>query len=273
MEYDEYIDVLVKRNISKFKSNDKKTIKTFYKNLKKYKIMNNFNKSFYHICQLHDTELPFTSKEGHKIYLSEFSFHEAMLLTNKNDDHYWWFDTTGAYCCYFYYENEDGDSIPEYYIIINSDVYDYYNKYEATKNFKYLAIAHEIGHCLNDDPLHPLDHDFGDKPELRMYEKDCIDRELNADKLGYDIIEKGFFGDFCWNKYSMTNVERQSQHVLNWLFCRFGKDNIDKLMKFLGIPDENYVSLGSRVLMIDKYLNVSPEDQERLDLFKKTFNL
>lgn len=151
MKYDKYIDILGKRNISKFKNNDKKTIKTFYNNLKNYKLMQRFNKSLYHICQFYGNELPFTSKEGHKINIAEFSFYEAMLVMDKTESSDWWFDTTGAFCVYFLYE-ENGNVIPEYYIIINSDVYDYYNNYKGTKNFKYLTIAHEIGHCLNDDP-------------------------------------------------------------------------------------------------------------------------
>lgn len=273
MKYDKYVDILGKRNISKFKNNDKKTIKTFYNNIKNYKLMRRFNKSLYHLCQFYGNELPFVSKEGHSISIAEFSFYEAILVMDKNESSDWWFDTTGAFCVNFFYEDEKGNIVPEYYIIINSDVYDYYDKYEATKSFKYLAIAHEIGHCLNDDPLHQLDHDFGDTPELRMYVKDCIDRELNADKLGYDIIKKGFFGDFCWNEYSMTNFQRQSQHILNWLFCEFGKDNVEELMKFFNIPDDKYISLGPKFLRTNHYLNVSPEDQERLDLFKKTFDL
>ena len=217
---------------------------------------------------------PFKSNEGHDIYLLETSFHTLMLACKAVDFIKDYKDTTGAFamCIRSRDRNEETETLG-YYVVINSDVYDYCEKY-GFKYIKYFTIAHEIGHCINDDPIHPLDLPdeiayTGDRMEVQ----ECIDREINADIIGYnEVIISKWFGDFEFPMNLTLGMEyRRFQHVLNWMFCIYGKENLNQLRIAHNIERENLANLGYKFLDISVYNHQSSEDIARQKVFKKFF--
>ena len=217
---------------------------------------------------------PFKSNEGHDIYLLETSFHTLMLACKAVDFIKDYKDTTGAFAIYIRSRdrNEETETLG-YYVVINSDVYDYCEKY-GFKYIKYFTIAHEIGHCINDDPIHPLDLPdeiayTGDRMDIQ----ECIDREINADIIGYnEVIFSKWFGDFEFPINFVLGMEyRRFQHVLNWLFCIYGKDNLDRLRLAYNIDNEHLTDLGKKFLDLSVYSEQSSEDIARQKVFKRIF--
>ena len=211
---------------------------------------------------------PFISDEGIKIYMNEVSFHmlDMMFPDEKLVENY--IDSTGAYAKA--YELVDDSLV--YVVIINSDVYDFIAEKDLSY-IKYFTIAHELGHCINDDPKHPLDVDSSIAyTEKRMECKECIERELNADRTGYDkiIYEYDWFGDFEFNsKLTLTTIYRRYQHVCNWLFCRFGRNGLKVLEEYF--KSDNILDIGSHFLNLKVYNCNSTEDKKRRRLFEKCF--
>lgn len=217
---------------------------------------------------------PFKSNEGHEIYLLETSFHTLMLACKDVDFIKDCKDTTGAFaiCIRTRDRNKETETLG-YYVVINSDVYDYCEKY-GFKYIKYFTIAHEIGHCINDDPIHPLDlpdeiAHTGDRMEVQ----ECIDREINADIIGYnEVILSKWFGDFEFPMNLALGMEyRRFQHVLNWMFCIYGKENLNQLRMAYNIEKENLANLAYKFLDISVYSHQSPEDVARQKIFKEFF--
>ena len=210
--------------------------------------------------------IPFKSKEGNEIYMNEVSFHMLNLMFPDEKFIDRWIDTTGAFSTS--YDLID-DSVG-YLICINSDVYD--NLSENMDYIKYFTIAHEIGHCLNDDMIHPLNLDHSiTSTEKRMEVKECIKRELNADKTGYEeVIYTDWFGDFKFNpKLTLTVTYRRYQHVCNWLYCTFGNMGVGILKLYF--QTNNLLDIGSKFLDLTVYKGTSTEDKKRRKLFEKYF--
>ena len=215
---------------------------------------------------------PFKSNEGHDVYLLETSFHTLMLACKDSKFIEDYKDTTGAFAMCIR-TRENGKTTLEYYVVINSDVYDYCEKY-GYKFIKYFTIAHEIGHCINDDPIHPLDLPdeiayTGDRMEVQ----ECIDREINADIIGYnEVILSKWFGDFDFPINVVLGMEyRRFQHVLNWMFCIYGKENLNQLRIAHNLEKENLANLGYKFLDISVYNHQSTEDISRQNVFKEFF--
>ena len=183
-------------------------------------------------------------------------------------------DTTGAYAlCIRTRDNKEKTETLSYYVVINSDVYDYCEKY-GYKYIKYFTIAHEIGHCINDNPIHPLDLPdeiayTGDRMEVQ----ECIDREINADIIGYnEVILSKWFGDFDFPINMALGMEyRRFQHVLNWMFCIYGKENLNQLRMAYNIERENLANLAYKFLDVSVYNHQSSEDIARQKVFKEFF--
>ncbi len=209
---------------------------------------------------------PFKSKEGNEIHMNEVSFHmlDLMFPDEKFKDFY--MDTTGAFSAA--YDLID-DSIG-YLVCINSDTYD--NLPKNMDYIKYFTIAHEIGHCINDDMIHPLnlDHSIISSAK-RMEIKECIKRELNADKTGYEeVIYTDWFGDFEFNpKLTLTVDYRRYQHACNWLYCVFGDMGVTILKLYF--QTNNLLDIGNKFLNLAVYKGNSSEDKERRKLFEKYF--
>lgn len=218
------------------------------------------------------TKTPFKSNEGYDIYLLETSFHTLMLACKAVDFIDDYKNTTGAFAMCIR-TRENGKTTLGYYVVINSDVYDYCEKY-GFQYIKYFTIAHEIGHCINDDPIHPLDLPY----EIaytgnRMEVQECIDREINADIIGYnEVILSKWFGDFTFPIDLVLGTKyRKFQHVLNWMFCIYGKENLNQLRIAHNIERENLANLGRKFLNISVYNHQTSEDIARQKAFKKFF--
>ena len=211
---------------------------------------------------------PFESNEGISIYLNEISFHLLDLAFPNGGFVDRWVTSTGAFATAFELTNDS----TVYVVCINSDVYDFIGN-EKLLYIKYFTIAHEIGHCINDDSNHPLniDHSIA-STEKRMEVKECIQRELNADKTGYEKVILGYewFGDFEFNpKLTLTTPYRRYQHVCNWLYCKFGTNGLKVLKDYF--RTDNILDIGSHFVDLKKYECNSTEDKKRRKLFEKYF--
>ena len=218
---------------------------------------------------------PFKSNEGHDIYMLETSFHEMMLICENVDFINEFKDTTGAFsiCIRTRDKNKETETLG-YYIVIDSDVYDYCEKYDFIKYVKYFTISHEIGHCINDDPIHQLDlpdeiAHTGDRMEVQ----ECIDREINADIIGYkEVILSKWFGDFYFPIDLVLGTKyRKFQHVLNWMFCIYGKENLNQLRIAHNIEIDRLDNLGRKFLDTSVYRYQSSEDIARQKVFRDFF--
>ena len=212
--------------------------------------------------------IPFVSNDGTKIYMNEVSFHMLDMMFpderfTKNT-----LDSTGAFARA--YELNDDSLV--YVIIINFDAYNFIVE-KGLSYIKYFTIAHEIGHCINDDSKHPLDIDDSIAyTEKRMECKECIERELNADRIGYEKVIYGheWFGDFEFNsKLTLTTTYRRYQHVCNWLHCQFGINGLKVLKDYF--QTDNILDIGSHFLNLKIYKCNSTEDKKRRKLFEKYF--
>jgi len=211
---------------------------------------------------------PFVSNEGIKIYMNEVSFHmlDMMFPDEKFTDRK--LGTTGAYATV--YELSDDSTI--YMVVINSDAYNFITE-QKLSYIKYFTIAHELGHCINDDLNHPLNIDDSIAyTEKRMEVKECIEKELNADRTGYEkvIFEYDWFGRFEYNsKLTLTTIYRRYEHVCNWMYCQFGCNGLEVLKDYF--KTDSILDIGSRFLNLKKYKCNSTEDKKRRKLFEKYF--
>ena len=211
---------------------------------------------------------PFVSNEGIKIYMNEVSFYMLDIMFPDEKFVEPFINSSGA--CSRAYELVDDSLV--YVIIINSDVYNFIADKELLY-IKYFTIAHEIGHCINDDSKYPLDIDDSIAyTEKRMECKECIERELNADRIGYEKVIYGYewFGDFEFNsKLTLTTTYRRYQHVCNWLYCKFGINGLKVLKDYF--KSDNILDIGSHFLNLKIYECNSTEDKKRRKLFEKYF--
>lgn len=214
-------------------------------------------------------DVPFKSKNGLRIKLIETSFHRlSVVYPNGNNFLNNFIDSTGAFATY--YELDNGETI--LLVAINSDVYD---NDLCPKYIKYFTIAHEIGHCINEDQLNDsLYEKYGRDiyNEKRAEIPECIEKEMNADKTGYEqIIIPGWFGDFKYNsELTLSRQYRVFQHELNYMTCLFGLENIDLLMKTEFTHTKDICQLSQ--YFVDYTSNhTTTEDIKRKELFDKYF--
>ncbi|MBR5966380.1 MAG: hypothetical protein IK015_09740 [Treponema sp.] len=135
-------------------------------------------------------------------------------------------------------------------------------------------MAHEIGHCINDDLTNPLDVPLEIRNTLdRAYNKQCIERELLADYIGYQMVigNTYFKTNHCDKNFIMTPKFWQNLLATNYVVCVQNMPNIKRALK---ANDFDHLLKLIRKFVTKESLRIStetPENQMRLKMFQNFY--
>ncbi len=219
-----------------------------------------------------------TSKEGVPIYTLLMPFHDIAVATNDASFLEAFKNTTGGFSILIR-KNKSSNSddragdVDGYYVVINIDTYNWFqrNNFASINSF---LLAHEVGHCLNDHPRHQLKKIKKDisKTELRMENKTCIKREVNADKSGFKAFYDELRDATLDTDFPYSFDARCLQHYVNYLYTIYGKKNLDYILEWFRLHEQDIEYLFKKKLGLHlNYKAMTSEDFARRKQFEKYF--